>query len=54
LTYKDSQQNTKIVYVPKSQLARMQRMIANYKKVRAIIEEIVETNIKVFKEETRR
>jgi hypothetical protein len=44
----------KIVYVPREQLPRMQRMIANYKKVRAIMEEPVETNIAVFKEETRR
>jgi len=54
LTYKDAHQKTKIVYVPREQLPRMRRMIANYKKVRAIMEEIVETNIAVFKEETRR
>jgi intergrase/recombinase len=54
LTYKDGHQKTKIVYVPRDQLPRMRRMIANYKKVRAIMEEIVETNIAVFKEETRR
>ena len=54
LTYKDTHQKTKIVYVPREQLPRMRRMIANYKKVRSIMEEIVETNIAVFKEETRR
>jgi hypothetical protein len=29
-------------------------MIANYARVRKIIEQLVETNIKMFKEETRR
>lgn len=54
LTYKDSQQKTKIVYVPRNQLPKIRRMIANYKRVRGIIEELVETNIEVFKEEVRR
>jgi len=54
LTYKDSQQNTKIVYVPRNQLARMRRMIANYRRVRGIIEQLVEANIELFKEEARR
>ena len=54
LTYKNSQQKTKIVYVPRDQLARMRRMIVNYQRLRAIIEQLIETNIEVFKEEARR
>ncbi|MDP7253511.1 MAG: hypothetical protein QGF00_28190 [Planctomycetota bacterium] len=54
LTYKDSQQKTRIVYVPRSQLPRVRKMIANYRRVREIIEQIVETNIEVFKNEVRR
>lgn len=54
LTYKDSQQKTRIVYVPRDQLPRIRKMIANYAKVRKIIEQLVETNIKIFKEEARR
>lgn len=54
LTYKDSQQKTKIVYVPRDQLPRMRRMITNYQRLRGIIEKLIETNIEVFKEEARR
>ena len=54
LTYKDNQQKTRIVYVPREQLSRIRKMIANYARVRKIIEQLVETNIKMFKEEARR
>lgn len=54
LTYKDGQQKTQIVYVPRKQLPRMRRMIANYKRVRAIIDQIVEANVELFKEVARR
>jgi len=54
LTYKDSQQKTRIVYVPRSRLPRIRKMIANYARLRKLIEQLVETNIEVFKEEARR
>jgi len=54
LTYKDSQQKTRIVYVPRSQLPRIRRMIVNYARLRKLIEQLVETNIEVFKKEARR
>jgi len=54
LTFKDSQQKTRIVYVPRSQLPRIRKMIANYARLRKLIEQLVETNIEAFKEETRR
>ncbi len=50
LTYKDSQQKTRIVYVPRSKLQKMRKMIANYVKVRKIIEQLVELNIVEFKQ----
>lgn len=53
LTYKDGQQKTKIVYVPRDELPRMRRMIASYQRLRAIVEQLIETNLEVFKEETR-
>ena len=49
LTYKDSQQRTRIVYVPRARLPEIKRKIANYSKLRKIIEEFVETNIEMFK-----
>jgi hypothetical protein len=54
LTYKDSQQKTRIVYVKRDQLQKMRKMIANYARLRKLIEQLVEANIEAFKEETRR
>lgn len=50
LTYKDSQQKTRIVYIPRSKLQEMRKMISNYVKVRKIIEQLVELNIVEFKQ----
>jgi len=54
LTYKDSQQKTRSVYVKRDQLPRMRKMIANYARLRKLIEQLLEANIEAFKEETRR
>lgn len=54
LTYKDGQQKTQIVYVPRDQLPKIRKLIANYARVRKLIEQLVEANIEVFKEEVRR
>ena len=54
LTYKDSWQKTRIVYVARSRLPRMRKMIANYARVRTLIEQLVETNVAVFRAEGRR
>ena len=54
LTYKDSQQKTRSVYVKKDQLPRMRKMIANYARLWKLIEKLVEVNIEAFKEESRR
>jgi hypothetical protein len=53
LTYKDSQQKTRSVYVKKDHLPRIQKMIANYALLKELIEELVEANIEVFKKESR-
>ena len=53
LTYKDSRQRTRTVYIPRSGLPRIRKLIANYAKSRAIIEKLVETNIELFKKETQ-
>ena len=51
LTYKDAQQKTRTVYVRREQLPKMRKMIANYARVRKLIDKLVETNIEVFKAE---
>ena len=53
MTYKDSRQRTRTVYIPRSGLPRIRKLIANYAKSRAIIEKLVETNIELFKKETQ-
>ena len=53
LTYKDSQQKTRSVYVKKDQLPRMRKMIANYARLRKLIEKLIEANIEVFKQKTQ-
>ena len=54
LTYKDAQQKTHTVYVRKEQLPRVRKMIANYARVRKLIEQLVQANIDVFKAEVGR
>lgn len=54
LTYKDRAQKTRIVYVPQRQLPRIRKMLANYARLRAFIEELLEANIASFKEQARR
>ena len=53
LTYKDSQQKTRTVYVPRNRLPKIRRLIANYTKARDVIEQLIETNIELFKKETQ-
>ena len=54
LTYKDNKQKTRSVYVKKDQLPRMRKMIANYARLKKLIEQLVEANIEIFKEKSRR
>lgn len=49
LTYKDREQKTQIVYVPRRRLAEMKRQVASYGRMRALIQQIVQANIAIFK-----
>ena len=49
LTYKDRQQKTQIVYVPRSRLPEIKRMIVNYSKSRKVLEQLIETNIRILR-----
>lgn len=53
LTYKDNNQKTRIVYVPNDRVKEVRKMISNYRKYREITEEILELNIRIFKESSR-
>jgi hypothetical protein len=50
LTYKDRDQKTQIVYVPKRRLAEIKRQVASYGRMRALIQQIIQTNIALFKQ----
>ena len=49
LTYKDTHQKTHIVYIPRNRLAQMQRLVANYARMRTLIPQIIVSNIAIFK-----
>jgi intergrase/recombinase len=49
LTYKDGRQKTQIVYIPRNRLQEMKRLIVNYARVRALVQQLVITNIAIFK-----
>ena len=54
LTYKDSRQKTRIVYVQQSGLPQIRKMITNYSSVRKIMEQLIEANLEIFKKEAAR
>lgn len=49
LTYKDQNQKTQVVYVPRDKVKQIEKMLDNYSKVKDIIDEIFNLNIKQFK-----
>ena len=49
LTFKDKNQKTQILYVPKKRLDEVKRMLKNYSKSWAIIDQLIYINIKLFK-----
>lgn len=51
LTYKDADQKTKTIYVPKEKLGEVKKMISNFKKFRGIVDRLIDVNLTQFKEE---
>jgi hypothetical protein len=54
LTYKDNRQHTRIVYVAKDRLPEVRRLLANYSRLRKIVEQLIATNIEIFKKGSSR
>lgn len=50
LTYKDRDQKTKTVYVPKAKLGEAKKLINNFRRCKKIIDQLVNLNIMIFKE----
>ncbi len=53
LTYKDAQQKTKTVYIPRGKLGEVRKMLANYKRMRKLSEQLIEINVELFKSRTK-
>lgn len=53
LTYKDAGQKTRTVYISRAQLPAARRMLGNYARMRKLTEELFETNIAIFKRQSR-
>lgn len=49
LTYKNPQQKTQIVYIPKNRLPEIRKMISNYSVFRKITDQLIRVNIEIFK-----
>jgi ribosomal protein L31 len=54
LTYKDVHQKTHTVYIPRKQLAKAQKMVANYARMRKLIDDLQIVNIAIFKQESKK
>ncbi len=54
LTYKDSQGRSRTLYVSQKQLPEVRRMIVNYSRMRKLTEQLLETNITIFKQRSKR
>ena len=49
LTYKDKNQKTKIIYVPKKRLPEVRSWLSNHLKCKKILDQLIELTIKEFK-----
>lgn len=49
LTYKDREQSTKIVYVPRQRVTEIRKMIKNFARFRELTHQLIETNLEIFK-----
>jgi hypothetical protein len=49
LTYKDKNQKTKILYVPRSRVAEVRSLLTNYVRLKKSLEKLFELNVDEFK-----
>ena len=49
LTYKDKDQKTKVLYVPRMRLAEVSKLLMNYVRLKKALEDLFELNVKKFK-----
>jgi hypothetical protein len=54
LTYKEKGQKSKILYVPREEVQAVEKMILNYKQSKLIIDQLIDVNVKIFKERTKK
>jgi hypothetical protein len=49
LTYKDVEQRTRIVYVPRDRVSEVKGLVRNYRHFCHLMEELIEINVRIFK-----
>ena len=50
LTYKDKNQKTRVLYVPRTRVSEVEKLMANNSRLRKILDQLFELNIRIFKE----
>ncbi len=53
MTYKDARQKTKTVYIPRGKVGEVRKMLANYKRMRQLSDQLIEINVEIFKSEAK-
>ena len=53
LTYKDAAQKTHTVYIPKGQLKKARKMLANHAKLRELTDDLFKINVAIFKKQSK-
>ena len=53
MTYKDTEQKTRTVYISREQLPAVRRMLDNYARMRNVTEKLFAINIAIFKRRPR-
>jgi hypothetical protein len=53
LTYKDRVQRTKIVYVPRGSVSKLQKQVKNFAKFRELGDQLIDINIEIFRSATK-
>lgn len=49
LTYKDENQRTRTIYIPKERIPETRRLLANYRKFKRTLKQLAELNFKLYK-----
>ena len=49
LTYKDGDQRTRTIYIPKERITETKRLLGNYQKFKRVLKQLAELNFRIYK-----